>query len=269
MNVGMLVSWHYLRRCVAAAMPSIRQVRTVLDSGAFSATSSGAPINLTEYARFIRQNGPAFDWCASLDVIGDPVRSYANWLALRQSWPDVVPAVHYGADHDWLRRYIGEGAKRVALGGLVPHANSLRNETSPVRVWLDAAFATMDGAGTAVHGFGVTGKRAVLAYPWTTVDSSSATVATIFRRLVHADGRVTCADTGWATAAEARSGADPWEVRKGSHSRCARLRANLAGLEGVLSSSKIERLYHAIDPTNGVDIRTTVQHLLHRASGEA
>lgn len=269
MNAGVLVSWHYLQSCVPEALPDLKRVHAVLDSGAFSSANSGKPISLLQYGRFLRVNGCVFDWCASLDVIGDPVRSYANWLALRQSWPDVVPAVHYGADHDWLRRYIGEGAKRVALGGLVPHATALRNETSPARVWLDAAFATMNGTGTAVHGFGVTGKLVAFSYPWTTVDSSSALAATIFRRIVHADGRTTAADMGWATAAVARSAADPWEVRKGSITRSARLRVNLAGLESVLGSSKIETLYHAINPTNGVDLPAVVQHLLHRASGEA
>lgn len=265
MNVGMLVSWHYLRSCVSKAMPGIRKVRTVLDSGAFSAASSGAPINLTEYARFIRQNGPAFDWCASLDVIGDPERSYANWTALRASWPDVVPAVHCGSDLRWVTRYIQDGAHRIAFGGLVPHAKTLRHSGSPARQWLDAAFAAVHGQGVAVHGFGVTGRSIVFAYPWTTVDSSVALAKTRFREVLQPDGRALAAYSEASCAGDARRLADPWEVRAGSPTRRARLKANFAGAEQALSGSTLQALYHAVPPSG--DTNTLLDHLLQNGHG--
>lgn len=268
----MLVSWHYLRTCVADVLPSIAQLRVVLDSGAFSAANSGKPISLLEYAGFLRGNAHLFDWCASLDVIGDPARSFANWQALRASHPGVVPAVHCGTDLQWLQRYMDAGVPRVAFGGLVPYAKTLRHTASPARQWLDAAFGMVQGTQLAVHGFGVTGRSIVFAYPWTTVDSSVALAKTRYREVLQADGRALSADEGVSCPHEVRRIADPWEVRGGSPTRSARLKANLVGVERALEGSTLETLYHAVPPTaggstRGGDFEGVVRHLLHHPSG--
>jgi hypothetical protein len=269
----MLVSWHYLRTCVDEALPYITQARVVLDSGAFSAFNSGKPISLLEYARFLRGHAGIFDWCASLDVIGDPERSYANWQALRASCPSVVPAVHCGADLQWLTRYMNEGAPRIALGGLVPYTKTLRDAASPARQWLDTAFSMVQGAQVAVHGFGVTGRSIVLAYPWTTVDSSVALAATRYRKIVQADGRLVFADVAVICGNDARRVADSWEVRGASPTRRARLNANLTGVEQALDGSTLLTMYHAIVPSGcssaSSDFSTVVHHLQQRARGLA
>lgn len=268
MQAGMLLSWHYLRACVADVLPSIARVRVVLDSGAFSAANSGKPINLLEYARFLRGNAHLFDWCASLDVIGDPARSFANWQALRASCAAVVPAVHCGTDLQWLQRYMDTGVRRVAFGGLVPYAKTLRHTASPARQWLDAAFSMVQGAQLAVHGFGVTGRSIVFAYPWNTVDSSVALAKTRYREVLQPDGRALPAGHGVGCPNELRRIADPWEVRAGSPTRSARLKANLVGVERALEGSTLAMLYHAVPPTGGGsasgDFACVVQHLLTR-----
>ncbi len=261
MQAGMLVSWYYLRNMVARTMPVVRRVHTVLDSGAFSAASLGEHISLMEYGRFLRASGAVFDWCASLDVIGDPARSYANWLALRRSYPEVVPAVHCGADIDWVRRYLGEGASRIALGGLVPVKATLRKEDSPARRWLDGAFLALQASGVAVHGFGVTGITIVNAYPWTTIDSSSALASTRFGKVLQANGEYADAHSTGEYTESAHKIFDKWEVRRRSPTRSNRLAANLAALETFLKPSGVQTLYHAIDPSNAADLATIFNHL--------
>jgi hypothetical protein len=205
-------------------------------------------------------------------VIGDPERSYANWTALRASWPDVVPAVHCGSDLRWVTRYIQDGAHRIAFGGLVPHALTLRHSGSPARQWLDAAFAAVHGQGVAVHGYGISARSIVLAYPWTTTDSSSAVAWTRFRRIQQVDGTVVDAwQTGWADADVVRTLADPWEVRRGSRTRRSRLMMNLTGVTGTVQAGALQTFYHAISPRDAgarkSDFDWTVEYLLQNGHG--
>lgn len=120
--IDALVSYHYSRKA-KTMMPSLTSdstFRLIADSGAFSAFTQGATIDLGEYAEWLHEWRHTLAWAASLDVFGDPVASFANWKRLRDVHGLVtVPTVHIGTDLTWLDAYAGEGVDFVGLGGMV------------------------------------------------------------------------------------------------------------------------------------------------------
>lgn len=118
--VDALVSFHYYRRD-EHMVPLVQtgRLRMIGDSGAYSAWSVGAKINLGEYAGWCRRWWDHLCWCASLDVIGDPEATWRNWVTLRDRHELLtVPTLHAGADTSWLDAYAGEGVDLVGLGGM-------------------------------------------------------------------------------------------------------------------------------------------------------
>src|SRR5690606_17654109 len=94
-------------------------LRLIGDSGAFSAWSQGAKITLEEYAAWCRRWWDHLCWCASLDVIGDPMATWRNWVALRDRYGLLtVPTLHAGTDVKWLDAYAAEGVDLIGLGGM-------------------------------------------------------------------------------------------------------------------------------------------------------
>jgi hypothetical protein len=168
-TLDFLASYHYLKgddKLFAAAIAP--GMSTIMDSGAFSAASTGAAISLDEYSRFVGRWSDRFLWCASLDVIGDPQATCSNWLAMRDKWGlKTVPTVHFGTDPVWLRTYHREGATLIGLGGMVG------KPASKVIPWLVACFRaakTLDGV--AFHGWGFSHSSTLAALPFYSVDSS-------------------------------------------------------------------------------------------------
>lgn len=93
----------------------------VLDSGAFSAKSSGTPIGLQEFHDAIlayRDEGIIPVEVFSLDVIGDPIESQHNAEWLWSHGIKVIPVFHYGESEDLLLGYARDYPK-IALGGAV------------------------------------------------------------------------------------------------------------------------------------------------------
>ena len=91
--LNILVSFHYAK---AFPLNTYRDngLRIIADSGAFSAESQGAEINLVEFAEWATNWRDCFAWVASLDVIGNAEASWANYTSLRHGYGiDVVPTV--------------------------------------------------------------------------------------------------------------------------------------------------------------------------------
>lgn len=162
-----------------------KQLRFFLDSGAFSAWSTGKPIDLDEYCEFIRHNIEYLDVYAALDCIpGSKDRpasakerdeaariSWENYLYMKNQGLDPLPVYHYGEDQKWLEQMLDFGCQYIALGALVGVPSQLR------RHWLDRVFTRLtDDAGkpvVKVHGFGMTAIPLIFRYPWYSVDSTS------------------------------------------------------------------------------------------------
>lgn len=148
------------------------KVDLFLDSGAFSAETQGAKIDIQEYIDFIKEHQDVIEVYANLDVIGDPVGTWKNQKIMERAGLSPLPTFHYGTDLKWLKRYLSTGYDYIALGGMVPIS------TPNLQLWLDDLFPNhlCDEAGMPVikvHGFGLTSLRLMLRYPWWSVDSTS------------------------------------------------------------------------------------------------
>lgn len=164
--------------------------RFFLDSGAYSAWSQGAQIDIDEYCEFIRHNIEVLDVYACLDCIpGAPGKAattaqrdqaaeitWENYLYMKAHGLDPLPVYHYGEDPKYLHRMIEYGCDYIGIGGLVGITSQNR------MAWLDRVFATIcDAAGRPLvktHGFGMTALPLIFRYPWYSVDSTSWLITT-------------------------------------------------------------------------------------------
>lgn len=168
-----------------------KDLRFFLDSGAFTAWSSGKDIDLDEYCEFIRANIEYLDVYASLDCIPGSkdkpatpqerdraaLQSWENYLYMKNAGLDPLPVYHYGEDPRWLEQMLEYGCQYIGIGGLVGIPSKLR------RHWLDRVFTRLtDDSGNPIiktHGFGMTAIPLIFRYPWYSVDSTSWLKATM------------------------------------------------------------------------------------------
>ena len=155
------------------------------DSGAYSAWSQGAEINLEEYADYIRANIEEIEVYANLDCIPGTrgkaatakekedaaQKSWDNYLWLRGEGFNPLPVYHYGESRKWLDKMLDYGCDYIGLGGLV------KKPAPDQRKWLDSVFSDIcDKDGLPIvktHGFGITNLAFLFRYPWHSVDSTS------------------------------------------------------------------------------------------------
>jgi hypothetical protein len=99
------------------------QPEVLLDSGAYSAWTTGRNISPLDYMRYIRDNQALISNYVALDVLGDGeiTRLYYEIMRIKGFTP--IPVYHYGTDEKYLQRYLDDGAEFVALGGTVPVGN--------------------------------------------------------------------------------------------------------------------------------------------------
>ena len=139
----------------------------VLDSGAFTAWSQGKPVELARYAAYVQEHHVLFDWCASLDAIGDAAQSRRNWLALRAAVPTakIVPVFHEGEEPALLDEYVS-AAPLVGLGRIEG-----RRSIDATFAWYDAVFNRHPEG--RFHGFGNSAPETLEPYPFHSFDSST------------------------------------------------------------------------------------------------
>ncbi len=173
-ELGILCSYFYHRKHQFAALKASGNVRLFVDSGAFSAHSSGKRIDVDNYSEWLMRVGRWWDVAAALDVLYDHDATWRNVLAMRVRGirhPNLLPTVHIGSDPDLLRRYAGRGHNYVALGGLVSKASGGRRTDRAT--WIDECFEVAAQVGVGLHGFGVTEMGALVRWPWRSTDSST------------------------------------------------------------------------------------------------
>ena len=169
--VDVLVSYHYYRdQAMMRRVAERDRFRVLGDSGAFSAWSLGTTIDLAEYAAWCCDYWPRFCWCASLDVIGDPEASFANWARLRDRYGLLtVPTLHAGADTSWLDRYAAEGVDLVGLGGMAAQGQAARAYRWALHIM---RYARDHHPAVRFHLWGVTSRRFLETLPAWSADSS-------------------------------------------------------------------------------------------------
>lgn len=117
-KLNVLVAYPYATASVLDQMRGRTDVRFVLDSGAFTAWKAGKPISLDDYCRFIEKL-PIKPWrYFTLDVIGDPHASMANYESMLKRGFNPVPIFTRGEDPSVLEDYY-KTSDVVGIGGLV------------------------------------------------------------------------------------------------------------------------------------------------------
>jgi len=190
MTTGVLTSYHYFRGFDFDRLPA--SVPLVMDSGAFSAYTSGATITTGDYAAWLTDTAPRWRFAFNLDVLADPKASLANWRTLADHGHRTVPVIHYGDQPAAvLPPYLAAGADRVALGGLAV------SPTRPAMRWTAACFAWLRDhhPHIPVHGLGIHMRSPAARLGWSSTDSSAFTAAWRYGRL----GLYDPATRRWAT----------------------------------------------------------------------
>jgi hypothetical protein len=183
-----LESYHYIGK--AATVPN--QLRALkkkifLDSGAYTAMTKGAVIDIDLYAKFQKQNLDVIRMASVLDAIGDPNATWQNQSRLEELGCAVIPCFHYGEPFE-VGRYYAKNYPYISLGGMVPISSG------PLQIWLDEVFTEVicDRSGHAqckVHGFGMTSLDLMWRYPWFSVDSTSWLMYAMFGNIIFPESR--------------------------------------------------------------------------------
>jgi hypothetical protein len=118
-----LLSYHYFKNMpLSEFLDSVGYEPVImLDSGAYSAFTSGKNISPVDYMQYIRDNRNYIDEYVALDVIGSSSLSFAYWrLMMDEGYRNAIPVFHYGEPFHMLSRYVAGRRSRAALGGCVP-----------------------------------------------------------------------------------------------------------------------------------------------------
>jgi hypothetical protein len=170
-NPWYLESYHYIHKPRAEALVRNEGVKILLDSGAFSAYTLGATIDIGEYCDYIHRNADFIEHASVLDAIGDYVGTWRNQAEMERRGVRPLPCFHYGEPEEVLDYYVAN-YDYITIGGMVPIS------TKQLTIWLDRIWAEhlthADGRPKVkVHGFGLTSLPLMFRYPWYSVDSST------------------------------------------------------------------------------------------------
>lgn len=188
MTTPVLGSYHYLRRHdLTALLAPYPGLDFFADSGAFSAATTGAVIDLRDYAAWLRRHAAVITVAAGLDVIGDPDATASNLDRLTDLVDGAVPLVptfHVGTEWPVLE-HLCATHPYVALGGAV----AFNRRSSAIIRWARYAHRIAAHHGTRLHGFGLTRPPIPESAPWYSLDSSWWSRVTRSGRIALFDGR--------------------------------------------------------------------------------
>jgi len=155
----------------------------MVDSGAFTAFTSGKKITVADYAAYLRDWHGAWDTAVTLDVIGDHHATMRNTLKLHEMGLKVLPVYTFGTPMAELDAMVKE-FDYICVGGTVPFTQQ-REQLSKYHkaVRLRAA-----ANGCAVHALGVGSPPALLKIQPYTADSSAASSAPVYGNVLVWDG---------------------------------------------------------------------------------
>lgn len=202
---AVLLSYWYGRTATAAWLDATGGVDVLIDSGAFSAHTSGATVDAGAYAAWLREwDGRAYA-ALNLDVIGDAAasaRNHTELLAAALPMP-VVPVFHAGQDVGTLDAVCSTSPGWVAFGGLV----RVKDRRDAVARWCGYMERQARARGCRVHALGVAGLPLKHA-PFWSADASTWTMA-------HRRGYLCLWDAGarMVRQAQIRSAGDRWRYR--------------------------------------------------------
>lgn len=153
-----------------------------LDSGAYSAYTKNATIDIDQYIAYIKKNMQYIDYYANLDVIDNPEKTYQNQKYLEKNGLKPLPVFHaITKNTEWLKKYIDEGYDYICLGGIAGGAITKEKLISILDILFTNYICDTNGyPKIKTHGFGITFHKALLRYPWYSVDSAAMTLRGAF-----------------------------------------------------------------------------------------
>lgn len=162
-----LFSYHYYGTSAIEQLKEWRKqykFKLFIDSGAFSAFTSGVKIDLKEYIEFLKQLKP--EQYAVLDDLTDPEMTLKNQRTMERAGLTPLPTFHIGEPLKYLDKYLNK-YEYMAFGGMVGAQN--------VDNWLKSiwSYVYKRQPKLKVHGFGLTTQPLIQPYPFYSVDSSS------------------------------------------------------------------------------------------------
>lgn len=141
-------------------------VKTILDSGAFSAWKTGTPVSMADL--IAEAYSKEWDEVAALDVIGSGAASKVNAFEMdnhHNLHGRVLPVFHYGEPWEYLTEYKNSFGNRVALGGITSIGSVKKMK------WLEQCFAREYPC--SFHGFGIGTRDVLMAFPFASADTAS------------------------------------------------------------------------------------------------
>jgi hypothetical protein len=120
----LLLSYHYFKNVDLSEFVKMLGYKPIIfiDSGAYSAYTSGRPIKFDKFIEYLQKpcNAPYIKRYFCLDVIGDSQKTFETWEEMRGLGLNPIPVFHYMEDEEYLKRYLAAGETYIALGGTVP-----------------------------------------------------------------------------------------------------------------------------------------------------
>lgn len=170
MNLGILISyWHYKDVDVAKRLSDVfpnKNVPVFADSGAFSAMTTGATVDIDKYAEWLHKWKHLFAVYSNLDVIMNAERTWQNQLHLEQMHGlQPLPVFHVREEFRWLEMY-AEKYDYIALG-----VAGMQQRKTNIMKWLTKCFTV--ARDKRLHGFGLTDWMHLPIFPWYSVDSTT------------------------------------------------------------------------------------------------
>lgn len=183
MAVNLLMSYAYHAGTDLADIRSRMPCgRIMIDSGAFTAFTTGKVIKFDEYADYLKNSAGLWDHAVTLDTIGDPVATAKNTTKLHRMGIPVMPVFTVGGklpEFDAMVRDVGY----VCVGGTV----GMDKEQQIRRLAMLQRRAQDLGGGT--HALGVGSESALRRIRPYSSDASSLTYLMRFGMVFYWDGK--------------------------------------------------------------------------------
>lgn len=156
--------------------------KILLDSGAYSAWTTGRNISIIDYMDYIKNNIEHIEHYIALDVFNDPELTLDFYRIMRKKGLEPVPVYHYCTDETYLQQYIADGNEYIALGGTMP-----ATEKSLVAKWVN--YLTHKYQGIKFHLLGSNSALITLFTDLHSCDSSTWIMAAVTGKPKHILGK--------------------------------------------------------------------------------
>lgn len=172
--VPLLVARNNLSRAMLDVVRDVEATNILIDSGAFAYSQRGEVGDLDDYCRWLEDLPFQPTTYFTMDVIGDPIATFNNYLEMKRRGFGPMPIWTTGATREQLAVCKADG--RVGIGGLRNGAySSMQTNTKRIE---EAASLAPD-----VHLLGVAGEGLLRKYRPAATDASSPFMAPVFKRL--------------------------------------------------------------------------------------